>query len=168
MKKLQEEIEVIKSQQNQKTETKESFDKQLDTINERRKKLRDERDKLYKQKEELRDSYYGGLILYQKQQYLIQDINWMTEMQGKIQQREEEEDRRNKEYQERKDRIAREREERKEREDARKQKEKEKKEREAENKKILEEQLKADEITHLTQIEQKIKDNAQGSNPMFE
>jgi hypothetical protein len=52
----------LKVHQTQKTETKESFDKQLDQINEKRKKLRDDKEKLYKQKEELRDQYYGALI----------------------------------------------------------------------------------------------------------
>ena len=53
MKQLQDEIDVLKKNQDVKTETKESFDKQLDGINERRKKMRDERDKLFKSKEEL-------------------------------------------------------------------------------------------------------------------
>jgi len=66
MKKLQGEIDVLKEGQSAKTETKETFDKQLDDINARRKKLRDDRDKLYKQKEELRDTYYGSLIDYTK------------------------------------------------------------------------------------------------------
>jgi len=50
--------------QDEKHESKENFDKQLDDINEKRKKLRDSRDKLYKEKEELRDGYYGALIQY--------------------------------------------------------------------------------------------------------
>lgn len=66
MKKLQAEIDELKKGQDVKIETKESFDKQLDAINEKRKKMRDERDKLYKQKEELRDNYYGALIDYSK------------------------------------------------------------------------------------------------------
>jgi chromosome segregation ATPase len=84
MKKLQLEIDDLKKNQDVKMETKESFDKQLDGINERRKKMRDERDKLYKAKEELRDTYYGALILYSKQQYLLQDIAWMTQMQDNL------------------------------------------------------------------------------------
>lgn len=39
---------MLKKNQDVKTETKESFEKQLDGINERRKKMREERDKLYK------------------------------------------------------------------------------------------------------------------------
>lgn len=105
MKKLQEEIDVLKKNQDVKTETKETFDKQLDTINERRKKMRDERDKLFKQKEELRDTYYGSLINYSKQQYLLQDIDWMTQMQGNLIQRKAEKDKRDQEYKERKERI---------------------------------------------------------------
>lgn len=115
MKQLQGEIDVLKEGQSAKTETKETFDKQLDDINARRKKLRDDRDKLYKQKEELRDTYYGSLIDYTKQQYLLQDIDWMTDMQGKIKVRADEKEKRDKEYQERRERIAKEREEKKQR-----------------------------------------------------
>ena len=71
MKQLQDEIDVLKKNQDVKTETKETFDKQLDGINERRKKMRDERDKLFKSKEELQNTYYGALIDYSKQQYLL-------------------------------------------------------------------------------------------------
>jgi colicin import membrane protein len=33
--------------------------------------VRDDRDKFFKTKEELRDNYYGALIDYSKQQYLL-------------------------------------------------------------------------------------------------
>lgn len=62
MKQLQKEIDVVKAQQTAKTESKETFDKQLDDINDKRKTLRDKRDKLFKEKEELRDNYYGSLV----------------------------------------------------------------------------------------------------------
>jgi len=101
--------------------------------------LRDERDKIYKQKEELRDTYYGSLITYPKQQYLLQDIAWMTDMQTKLKVRKDEKDKRDKEYQDRKERIAKEREERKQREEDKKTREKEKKEKEVENKQKMEE-----------------------------
>jgi hypothetical protein len=39
---------VLKKGQDVKTETKETFDKQLDGINEKRKKVRDDRDKFFK------------------------------------------------------------------------------------------------------------------------
>jgi len=57
----------LKKQGNQQQDERENFDKSLDDINEKRKKLRDNRDKLYKEKEELRDTYYGALIVFQKQ-----------------------------------------------------------------------------------------------------
>ena len=38
----------------------------LDRINEKRKKERDERDKLYKQKDELKEKYYTDLIIFSK------------------------------------------------------------------------------------------------------
>jgi hypothetical protein len=101
-------------------ETKDTFDKSLDLINERRKKLREERDKCYKTKEEMRDDYYGQLIVFQKQQYLLQDIKWMNEMQGKIKERAEEKEKRDREYRERKEKIQKERDDRKARDDERK------------------------------------------------
>lgn len=168
MKQLQKEIDVIKSQQDAKHESKENFDKQLDEINERRKKLRDSRDKLYKEKEELRDNYYGALVVFQKQQYLIQDIAWMTDMKKKIQTREDEKDRRKKEYEERRERITKEREDRKQREDDRKQRMEDKKKREVDNKRIQEEQARQSEIDHLQKIQKDIVSNAILSNPMHD
>lgn len=120
MKQLQDEIDVLKKNQDVKTETKETFDKQLDGINERRKKVRDERDKLFKSKEELQNTYYGALIDYSKQQYLLQDITWMNTMQDNLKVRKAEKDKRDAEYKERKDRIAKEREDKKRREEERK------------------------------------------------
>ena len=140
IKTLQAEIDKLKEGQTAKTETKATFDTQLDDINAKRKKLRDERDKIYKQKEELRDTYNGSLITYSKQQYLLQDIAWMTDMQTKLKVRKDEKDKRDKEYQDRKERIAKEREERKQREEDKKTREKEKKEKEVENKQKMEEQ----------------------------
>ena len=64
---LQKTIDELKKQGNQQQDERENFDKSLDDINEKRKKLRDNRDKLYKEKEELRDTYYGALIVFQKQ-----------------------------------------------------------------------------------------------------
>lgn len=77
-------MDVQKKARDEKQENRESLEKELDKINERRKRARDERDKLYKQKYELKDEYYGALITYSKQQFLIKDINWMNEMQGKL------------------------------------------------------------------------------------
>ena len=62
----------------------EECDKVLNKIVEKRKGLWEERDKLRKTKEELRDEYYGNLITFHKYKYLIQDIEWMTDMQSKI------------------------------------------------------------------------------------
>jgi hypothetical protein len=70
----------VKAEQSAKTESKENYDKQLDEINDKRKALREKRDKLFKEKETLRDDYYGALILFQKQSQLVRDIDWMTTM----------------------------------------------------------------------------------------
>jgi len=64
---LQKEIDEVKAEQSAKTESRENYDKTLDEINERRKALREKRDKLYKEKDALKDDYYGGLIQFQKQ-----------------------------------------------------------------------------------------------------
>lgn len=168
MKKLQDEIDVLKKNQDVKTETKESFEKQLDGINERRKKMREERDKLYKQKEELQNNYYGALIDYSKQQYLLQDITWMTNMQENLKVRKAEKDKRDQEYNERKERIQKERDEKKRREEERKQREIARKEKEVENKRLMEEQLKNDEIEKLKKIDNAITDGTIGASPMFE
>ena len=61
----------------------------MDGLSERRKKLRDERDKLYKMKDELKDGYYGQLINYSKEQFLIRDIDWMTGIKAQVVEREE-------------------------------------------------------------------------------
>jgi len=64
---LQKEIDEVKAEQSAKTESRENYDKTLDEINERRKALREKRDKLYKEKDALKDDYYVGLIQFQKQ-----------------------------------------------------------------------------------------------------
>lgn len=144
--KLQAEIEELKKTQNDKNETKETFDLQLDKINEKRKKERDEKDRHYKQKDDLRAVYYQAFIDYTKQEYLLSDITWMTEMQGKLKVREEEKAKRDREYQERKERIKKEKEDRIRVIEEKKKREEDKKLREIENKKIMEEQLKDTEI----------------------
>lgn len=146
-------------------ENRESIEKELDKINERRKRARDDRDKLYQQKYELKDDYYGSLITFQKQQFLVKDIEWMTEMQGKLRQRKEIKDRRDKEYKERQERLQKEREERARKEEERKQRELEKKQKEIENKKRMEEQLQQDEIDQLHKIIASIEDQTIASNP---
>lgn len=91
---LQVEVDELRKNAEQKQETKESFDKQLDRINEKRKKERDERDKLYKQKDDIKEKYYIDLILYSKQEFLLKDIKWMNETQAKLRERQQEKDRR--------------------------------------------------------------------------
>lgn len=50
-----------------KASVREDFDKQIDKVKEKRKKDLDERDKLYKSKDALKDTYYGALIEYSKE-----------------------------------------------------------------------------------------------------
>lgn len=165
IKELGEVVEQQKKERDEKMENRESIEKELDKINERRKRARDERDKLYQQKYELKDEYYGSLITFQKQQFLIKDIEWMTEMQGKLRQRKEIKDKRDKEYKERQERLQKEREERARKEEERKQRELEKKQKEIENKKRMEEQLQQDEIDQLHKIIASIEDQTIASSP---
>jgi len=166
--KLQAEIEELKKTQNDKMECKETFDKQLDKINEKRKKERDEKDRFYKQKDDLRAVYYQALIDYTKQEYLLSDITWMTDMQGKLKVREAEKQKREREYQERKERIKKEKEEKQRLYEEKKKREEDKKLREIENKKIMEEQLKDTEIKQLEAMNADIAGNNLGKNPMYE
>jgi hypothetical protein len=46
--------------------SREEFDKQIEKINEKRNKERDEKDKIWKLRDELKDAYYGSLIEYSK------------------------------------------------------------------------------------------------------
>ena len=123
--------------------------KKLEKINEKRNKDRDEKDKLWKQRDELKDAYYGALIDFSKQQFMIKDIKWMTDMQAQIISRKEEKERREREYQEKQEKIKQEKEERRLKEEERKLKEQQKKEQEAEKKRLQEEQLEQNEIDQL-------------------
>lgn len=70
----------MKKDKNVQQTSREEFDKQIEKINEKRNKDRDEKDKLWKQRDELKDAYYGALIDYSKQQVMIKDIKWMTDI----------------------------------------------------------------------------------------
>jgi len=139
MKALGAEIDEQKKNQDVKHSNLEDCDKQLNRISEKRKQMWDEKDKLRKEKDELRDEYYGGLITFSKYKYLIQDIEWMTDMQGKIKAKNEEREKRDQERKERQERIQKEREEKKKMEEERRQREIERKAKAIENKKVMEE-----------------------------
>lgn len=121
------EIEELKKNQDTKITNLEECDKQLDRINEKRKSLITEKEKLRVQKEEFRNEYYGALITYQKYKYLVQDIEWMTDMQNKIKARNEEKEKREQEKRERLEKIQKEKEEKKRMEEERRQREVERK-----------------------------------------
>ena len=168
IKELSEVVDQQKKARDEKQENRETLEKELDKINERRKRARDDRDKLYKQKYELKDEYYGALITYSKQQFLIKDINWMTDMQEKLRKRQTEKERREREQKARQERLQKEREERARREEERRQREEERRRKERENKDRMEEQLQQDEIDQLNKIIEAIADTSVGSNPFAE
>lgn len=87
-------------------------------------------------------------------------------MKKKIQVREDEKDRRKKEYEERRERITKERDDRKQREEERKQRIEDKKKRDIDNKRFAEEQARQNEIDHLEKIQKDIASTAITSNPM--
>ena len=120
-------MDEIRKTQTEKKQSKEEYDKVLDQIILKRKKDYDERDKLYKSRNEMKDKYYQQLIDYTKQQRLIDDIKWMEGVKQKLQQRKEEKEKRDQERKERYERIQKEKEERKRQEEERKQKELERK-----------------------------------------
>ena len=128
----------------------------------------DEKDKLRKEKDELRDEYYGGLITFSKYKYLIQDIEWMTDMQGKIKAKNEEREKREQERKERQERIQKEREEKKKMEEERRQREVDRKAKAIENKKQMEEQLVQTEIDGLARLQKAIDDEAVHTNPLYD
>mmetsp|Transcript_25153 Transcript_25153/g.38971 ORF Transcript_25153/g.38971 Transcript_25153/m.38971 type:complete len:84 (-) Transcript_25153:933-1184(-) len=82
----------------------------------------------------MHDQFYADFIVYQKQQHLIQDIKWMTDMREKLIARKAERDRIEQERKERKEKYEREKEERRKKEEERKKREEERKQREIENK----------------------------------
>jgi hypothetical protein len=122
---------------------------------------------LRKAKNEAQDKYYGQLIEFTKLQYLMQDVKWMTEMKGKLQEKQNEYEKRQKERQDRIDAANKEKEERKKRDEERKQREADRKLKEVENKKLMEEQLRDSEIEQLAKLQEVLDDQSLGSNPLF-
>ena len=162
------EVEEMRKTIEAKSEVREDFDKQLDKINEKRKKERDERDKLYKQKDQLQDAYYSELIEFNKEQFLIKDIEWMNGVKEQVRQREEEKAKKKAEYEERVERRRKEAEERERIKQERIQKEKERKEREAALAREKEENALQIEVDQLNKIIKAINDTSVGSNPFVE
>lgn len=64
---LNDEVAEMRKNLDAKASVREDFDKQIDKVKEKRKKDLDERDKLYKSKDALKDTYYGALIEYSKE-----------------------------------------------------------------------------------------------------
>ena len=91
----------------------EDLDKQLDRLNEKRKKDQDEIDVLRTTKNELQDGYYSKMIEFTKYQYLVHDVKWMNEKKAEIMERELAFQKRKAEREERALKIKLEREERK-------------------------------------------------------
>ena len=83
------EIEEARNALDTKTEVREDYDKQIDRLNAKRQKDRDELAKIKDAKGEAYDEYYTQLIEYEKQQQLIRDINWMNSVrQGLLEKKE--------------------------------------------------------------------------------
>jgi len=165
---LKKQIDEVEKTKDEQLKTFDEYNKILDAVNAKRKKESEEREKLLKQKDELRDGYYGQLIAHLKQQRLIKDINWVNEVQGNLRKRKEEEERRQREHQERQERIQREREERRKQEEERKEREALKREREAELARQAQEQLRQAEIDQLALLQRAIDEKAVGASPLFD
>lgn len=113
LKELGEMMDEERKNREEKHENLENLNKQIDRVQEKKKKIFDEIDRLKKQKEELQDKYYGQMIDFTKYQFLVNDIKWMNEVQQKLRERDEERKKREQERQERIERIKKEKEERK-------------------------------------------------------
>ena len=135
-----------------KVETLEGLDKTLDKINEKRKKESEAIDLLKKQRLEVQDTYYGSMIDYTKYQYLTNDIKWIKEMKGKLEENEERKQKIAAERKERQDRINKEREERKQKEIERKEREEARRLRDIQRKKDEEESRRQNEFDNYTRL----------------
>lgn len=142
LKELNQLMDEERKNRDEKHENLENLNKQIDKVQEKRKRIFDEIDKLKKQKEEMQDKYYGQMIDYTKYQFLVSDIKWMTEVQQKLRERDEEKKKREQERLERLERIRKEKEERKQRELEKKQREEERRLKEIERKKREEEEAR--------------------------
>lgn len=147
---------------------REDFDKQLDRLSDKRKKERDERDKLFKMKDELKDAYYGAMIDYTKQQALIKDIVWMNGIRKGLVERKERRDKVEAEKAERAERRRKEAEERAEAAAAREREAEERKAKEEEDAANAEENATQREIDALVALNKQIADNSIASNPLAE
>jgi len=146
----------------------EDLDKQLDRLNEKRKKDQDEIDKLRKTKNELQDAYYSKMIEFTKYQYLVHDVKWMNEKKAELMENQLAFEKRKAEREERALKIKLEREERKRQEEERKERIEAKKQKEIENKKKMEESLRETEIENVDRLTEALNDETVGTNPMFE
>jgi chromosome segregation ATPase len=168
LKELGQMMDEERKHRDEKHENLDNLNKQIDRVQEKRKKIFDEIEKFKKQKEELKDKYYGQMIDYTKYQFLVNDIKWMNEVQQKLRERDEEKKRREQERLERIERIKKEKEERLQRELEKKQREEERRQREIERKKREEEEARSNEINHLSKLNDALNDNTVGNNPLFD
>ena len=125
LKGLQAELAQHKEDVETKVETLGNYDKEIDKVKARIQKEKEERDKLFKQREELENDYFSKLILFRKYERLQQDVEWMNKIQGQLKKSEELKEQRKREKKEQQERIKKEREERKQREEERRKREEE-------------------------------------------
>ena len=162
---LQKEIDDARNTLDSKAELREDFDKQLDRLSDKRKKERDDRDKLFKMKDEVKDAYYATMIDYSKQQILIKDINWMNGIRQGLLERKEKRDKVEAEKTERAERRRKEAEERDKARQERLAKDEERKAKEEENAQHAEENATKKEINELLAKNKEIADESIASNP---
>ena len=168
LKALQSEVDEHNKEMDSKFETLDNYDKEIDKVKARIKKEKEDRDKLFKSKDDLENEYFAKLILFRKYERLQQDVEWMTKIQSQLKKSEEMKEQRKKEREERLERQKQEREERKQKEEERKKREEERRLKEQERQKEYEKQLREKELEQLTQFEDSIKDHSIGTNPMFD
>lgn len=167
-KELAKTLDEEKKDKEVKVEKLEDLDKVLDKINEKRKKESDEIEVLKKQRQEVQDTYYGSMIDYTKYQYLTNDIKWIKEMKGKLEENEERKQKIAAERKERQDRINKERDERKQIEVERKEREEARRARDIQRRKDEEESRRQTEFDNYTRLNEALDDSAIVTNPLFD
>lgn len=166
MAQLQKEVDEARVTLDSKSELREDFDKQLDKLSDRRKKERDDRDKLFKSKDELKDAYYAAMIDWSKQQALIKDIEWMNGIRAGLLERKAKRDKIEAEKAEKAERRRKEAEDREQARLDRIAKDEERKAQAAEDAVAAEAAADQKRIDDLHALNKRIADDSTASNPL--
>jgi hypothetical protein len=164
--KLQGEVDKGREVIEEKIVVREGYDEQLDRLQDKRKKEYDDRDKLFKQKDELKDAHYAALIAYSKQQSLIRDIEWMKGVKAGLVERQERKDKYEAEKKKQAEKKRLEAEAREQERLDRASKAEERQARAEEDAKHAEENATQAQIDELLALKKRIADDSVAANPL--